>query len=53
MNYSGTGVFFIAAEPTGHWPKDWKKTIYTHYDNPSRRDKRLYAFDINGNIIPR
>jgi hypothetical protein len=52
LNYSGTGVFFIASEPTGPWPEGWRKTVYTHYDNPSRRDKKLYAFDIRGNTIP-
>jgi hypothetical protein len=53
MNYSGAGIFLIASEPTGPWPDGWRKTVYTHYDNPSRRDKKLYAFDINGNTIPR
>lgn len=53
MNYAGHGPFFVASEPTGQWPEGWKKTIYTHYDNPSRRDKKLYAFDIDGNVIPR
>ena len=53
MNYSGTGPYFIAAEPTGPWPEGWEKNVYTHYDNPSRRDKRLYAFDIQGNLIGR
>ena len=53
MNDSGKGPFFIAAEPTGQWPEGWKKTVYAHYDNPSRRDRKLYTFDINGAIIPR
>ena len=34
-------------------PEGWEKNVYTHYDNPSRRDKRLYAFDIQGNLIGR
>ncbi|MFO7974075.1 MAG: BNR-4 repeat-containing protein [Candidatus Hydrogenedentota bacterium] len=53
MNYSGTGPFLIASEPTGPWPEGWEKTQFTHYDNPSRRDKRLYAFDVDGNLISR
>lgn len=53
MNYPGDGPFFIAAEPTGPWPEGWEKTQFTHYDNPSRRDKRLYAFDVDGNLIAR
>ncbi|MFP4501271.1 MAG: BNR-4 repeat-containing protein [Candidatus Hydrogenedentota bacterium] len=51
MQYAGDGPFFIAAEPTGPWPDGWEKTQYTHYDNPSRRDKKLYAFDVDGNLI--
>jgi len=53
MGYAGTGPLFIASEPTGAWPEGWEKTVYTHYDNPSRRDKKLYAFDIDGNVVPR
>lgn len=53
MNYSGTGPILIAAEPTGPWPEGWEKTQFTHYDNPSRRDKRLYAFDVDGTVIGR
>lgn len=53
MRYAGDGPLFIAAEPTGAWPEGWEKTQFTHYDNPSRRDKKLYAFDADGNVIPR
>ena len=53
MHYPGDGPLFIAAEPTGPWPETWEKTQFTHYDNPSRRDKKLYAFDAGGNVIGR
>ncbi len=51
MDYAGDGPLFIAGEPTGAWPEGWEKTDFTHYDNPSRRDKKLYAFDIDGGLV--
>ena len=52
LHYAGDGPLFIAAEATGAWPDGWEKTDFTHYDNPSRRDKKLYAFDAEGNVVP-
>ena len=51
MNYSGSGPVLIVAEPTGVWPEGWVRTGETHYDNPARRDKRLYAVDADGGIV--
>lgn len=51
MNYRGSGPILIAAEPTGPWPEGWTRTRETHYDNPSRRDRKLYAVDAQGNVV--
>ena len=52
MNYAGDGPILVFAEPTGHWPKGLKKTRYNHYDNQSRHDRRLYAIDAEGRLLP-
>lgn len=49
MQYSGSGPLFIASEPTSG---PYEHGRYDHYDHPARRDKKLYAFDAEGHVIP-
>lgn len=51
MNYSGDGPFLIISEATGRLPKDFKVTPANHYDNPWRKNKRLYALDEEGGFL--
>jgi len=50
-SYSGSGPFLILAEATGAHPKGFKVTPANHYDNPRRRNKKLYALDEQGRFI--
>ncbi len=52
MNYPGHGPFLLLGESTGEYPKDFKVTPQNHYDNPWRKNKRLYALDEKGRFIP-
>ena len=52
MNYPGDGPFLIISEATGKLPKDFKVTPQNHYDNPWRKNKRLYALDAEGRFVP-
>ena len=49
--YAGSGPFMIISETKGPWPVGKKITRANHYDNPARRDKRLYALDRQGRFI--
>lgn len=51
MNYAGDGPFLIISEATGQLPEDFEVTPQNHYDNPWRRDKRLWALDEEGRFI--
>ena len=51
MNYSGGGPFLIISEATGQLPEDFKVTPANHYDNPWRKNKRLYALDEQGRFL--
>ena len=51
-DYPGHGPFLIVAEATGKLPEDFKDTPRTHYDNPWRRNKRLFALDEHGKLMP-
>jgi len=51
MNYDGDGPFVIVSEPTGAWPDGWERNETTHYNNPSRWNRRLYALDRQGNLV--
>ncbi|MDP6775887.1 MAG: BNR-4 repeat-containing protein [Candidatus Latescibacteria bacterium] len=53
MNYGGSGPFMLVPEPTGRWPEGLERTPQNHYDNPSRRNRRLYAADTEGCLFPR
>ncbi len=44
-DYPGHGPFLILGEATGAYPKDFKVTPQNHYDNPWRKNKRLWALD--------
>ncbi len=50
-NYPGDGPFLIVAEATGKLPYDFAVTRDNHYDNPWRKNKRLYALDHEGNSL--
>ncbi len=52
MNYPGHGPFLILADATGKLPKDFKVTPANHYDNPWRKNKRLYALNEAGRFVP-
>lgn len=45
MNYPGHGPFLILGEATGMYPEDFEITPENHYDNPWRKNKRLWALD--------
>jgi len=51
MGYAGSGPFLLAAEVTGKYPKDFKITPANHYDNPWRKNKKLYALDEQGRFV--
>jgi hypothetical protein len=51
MHYAGSGPFLILAEATGQLPKDFQVTPANHYDNPWRKNKRLYALDEQGRFL--
>ena len=51
MNYPGSGPFLIVSEPTGPWPRGIERDVHNHYDNPSRKYKKLYAVDRQGEIV--
>ncbi|MBN1342866.1 MAG: BNR-4 repeat-containing protein [Phycisphaerae bacterium] len=51
MNYPGNGPFLIIAEATGQYPKDFKITPTNHYDNPWRKNRKLYALDEQGRFL--
>ena len=53
MGYGGSGPFMLLSEPTGPWPEGLERTPQNHYANPSRRNRRLYAADIDGRFFPR
>ena len=45
MNYPGDGPLLILLEAVGKLPEDFEDSFETHYDNPWRKNKRLYALD--------
>ena len=51
MNYSGDGPFLVISEATGQYPDDFKVTLSNQYDNPWRKNKRLYALDEQGRVL--
>ncbi len=51
MNYPGGGPFLIVSEITGPWPRGLERDVHNHYDNPSRKFKKLYAVDRQGEIV--
>ncbi len=51
MNYAADGPFLIISEATGRLPKDFEVTPQNHYDNPWRKNKRLYAIDEEGHFL--
>jgi BNR repeat-containing family member len=42
-NYPGHGPLLVVAEDTAKLPEEFDDTPQTHYDNPWRKNKRLYA----------
>jgi hypothetical protein len=52
MGYPGAGPRLLVGERPGPWPPDVQRTPANHYDNPRRRDKRLYALDADGQTLP-
>ncbi|MBN2309511.1 MAG: BNR-4 repeat-containing protein [Candidatus Hydrogenedentes bacterium] len=51
MNYPGHGPFLIVCEATGTYSDDFEVTPQNHYDNPWRKNKRIYALDEQGRFI--
>ena len=51
MAYQSSGPRLLVGERPGEWPEDVARTPRNHYDNPGRRDKRLYAVTADGETV--
>ncbi|MCP4641059.1 MAG: hypothetical protein GY851_11525 [bacterium] len=51
-DYPGGGPFLVVCEATGTYPDDFKVVPENHYDNPWRKNKRIYALDEQGKVLP-
>jgi hypothetical protein len=51
MGYESCGPKLLVGERPGEWPRDVERTPENHYDNPRRRDKRLYALTTDGRVV--
>lgn len=51
IGYESFGPRLLVGERPDPWPEDMERTPENHYDNPARRDKRLYALSADGNTV--